>query len=117
MLRKGAISAKKDEKVIIPVNMRDGILLGEGLGNSEWNCSAPHGSGRIMKREDVKNHFTVSAFKSSMKGIYSSCIGKDTLDEAPFAYRSLDEITEAIGETVTINKKIMPVYNFKAGGE
>ena len=89
MLRKGAISAKAGEKVIIPINMRDGILLGTGLGNAEWNCSAPHGSGRIMKREEVKNHFTVSSFKSEMKGIYSSCIGKDTLDEAPFAYRSL----------------------------
>ena len=101
VLRKGAISAKKGEKIIIPINMRDGIILGEGLGNNEWNCSAPHGSGRIMKREDVKTHFTVSSFKSSMKGIYSSCIGKETLDEAPFAYRALNEITEVIGETVT----------------
>ena len=115
MLRKGAISAKAGEKVIIPINMRDGILLGTGLGNAEWNCSAPHGSGRIMKREEVKNHFTVSSFKSEMKGIYSSCIGKDTLDEAPFAYRSLKDITDVIGETVTINRVIRPVYNFKAG--
>ncbi len=117
VLRKGAISAKKGENVIIPINMRDGILLGTGLGNKEWNCSAPHGSGRIMKREDVKNNFTVSSFKSSMKGIYSSCIGKDTLDEAPFAYRPLDDIADAIGETVTINNIIRPVYNFKAGEE
>lgn len=116
MLRKGAISAKAGEKVIIPINMRDGILLGTGLGNAEWNCSAPHGSGRIMKREEVKNHFTVSSFKSEMKGIYSSCIGKDTLDEAPFAYRSLGDITDVIGETVTIDRIIRPVYNFKAGG-
>ena len=115
MLRKGAISAKAGEKVIIPITMRDGILLGTGLGNAEWNCSAPHGSGRIMKREEVKNHFTVSSFKSEMKGIYSSCIGKDTLDEAPFAYRSLKDITDVIGETVTINRVIRPVYNFKAG--
>lgn len=115
MLRKGAISAKAGEKVIIPINMRNGILLGTGLGNAEWNCSAPHGSGRIMKREEVKNHFTVSSFKSEMKGIYSSCIGKDTLDEAPFAYRSLKDITDVIGETVTINRVIRPVYNFKAG--
>ena len=117
MLRKGAISAKKDEQVIIPINMRDGIILGTGLGNTEWNCSAPHGSGRIMKREDVKNNFTVSAFKTEMKGIYSSCIGKDTLDEAPFAYRPIDEIAEVISDTVTINKIIRPVYNFKAGGQ
>ena len=115
MLRKGAISAKAGEKVIIPINMRDGILLGTGLGNTDWNCSAPHGAGRILKREDVKNHYTVSSFKSAMKGIYTSCIGKDTLDEAPFAYRSMDEITEVIRDTVTINKIIRPVYNFKAG--
>lgn len=117
MLRKGAISAKKGEKVIIPINMRDGILLGTGLGNAEWNCSAPHGSGRIMKREDVKNSFTVSSFKKEMKGIYSSCIGSDTLDEAPFAYRALEEIMEVIGDTVVIDRIIRPVYNFKAGGK
>lgn len=117
ILRKGAISAKKDEQVIIPINMRDGIILGTGLGNVDWNCSAPHGSGRIMKREDVKNNFTVSAFKSEMKGIYSSCIGKDTLDEAPFAYRPINEIAEVISDTVTINKIIRPVYNFKASGQ
>ncbi len=117
LLRKGAISAKSGEKVIIPIHMRDGILLGTGLGNTDWNCSAPHGSGRILKREDVKNHFTVSAFKTEMKGIYSSCIGKETLDEAPFAYRSIDEIAEVISDTVTIDKIIRPVYNFKAGNE
>lgn len=117
MLRKGAISAKTGENVIIPINMRDGIILGTGHGNIEWNCSAPHGSGRIMKREDVKNNFTVSSFKSEMKGIYSSCIGKDTLDEAPFAYRSINDIVNAISDTVTINKIIKPVYNFKAGSE
>lgn len=117
MLRKGAISAKADEQVIIPINMRDGIILGTGLGNTDWNCSAPHGSGRIIKREDVKNNFTVSSFKSEMKGIYSTCIRKDTLDEAPFAYRSISDIANAISDTVTINKIIKPVYNFKAGSE
>lgn len=117
MLRKGAISAKKNEKVIIPINMRDGIILGTGLGNTDWNCSAPHGSGRIIKREDIKNHFTVSSFKSEMKGIYSSCINRDTLDEAPFAYRAIDEIADVIGDTVTIDKIIKPVYNFKAGSD
>jgi len=114
ILRKGAISAQVDEKVIIPINMRDGIILGTGLGNEEWNYSAPHGAGRIMKREDVKTKFTVSSYKSSMKGIYSSCIGKDTLDEAPFAYRGLDEIKEAVTDTVRIDKIIRPIYNFKA---
>lgn len=117
MLRKGAISAKSGEKVIIPINMRDGIILGTGLGNADWNCSAPHGSGRILKREDVKNHFTVSSFRSEMKGIYTSCINKDTLDEAPFAYRSLRDITDVIGDTVMINQILKPIYNFKAGGK
>jgi RNA-splicing ligase RtcB len=116
MLRKGAISAKANEKVIIPINMRDGIILGTGLGNTDWNCSAPHGAGRIMKREDVSKQFTVSSFKSEMKGIYSSCISKDTLDEAPFAYRNIEEIKEVISDTVAIDKIIHPVYNFKAGG-
>ena len=115
LLRKGAISAKQGESVIIPINMRDGILLGTGLGNEEWNFSAPHGAGRILKREEVKNKFTVSAFKSEMKGIYTTCIGKDTLDEAPFAYRGLDDIAEAIHETVHIDQIIRPIYNFKAG--
>ena len=117
LLRKGAISAKENENVIIPINMRDGVILGNGLGNEEWNCSAPHGSGRIMKRKDIKSHFTVSSFKSEMKGIYSSCISKDTLDEAPFAYRALDDIAEVIKDTVTITKIIKPIYNYKAGGD
>ena len=115
ILRKGAISAKENEDVIIPINMKDGIILGKGLGNKGWNFSAPHGSGRIMKREDIKKNFTVSSYKSEMKGIYSSCIGKDTLDEAPFAYRNINDITEVIGETVRIEKIITPIYNFKAG--
>ena len=117
ILRKGAISAKDGEKVIIPINMRDGIILGTGLGNIEWNLSAPHGSGRILKREDIKSNYTLSAYKAEMKGIYSNCINKDTLDEAPFAYRAIDEIAEVIKDTVTIDKIIKPVYNFKAGGD
>lgn len=116
VIRKGAISSKSGEPVIIPINMRDGIILGTGLGNKDWNCSAPHGAGRILRREDVKNHYTLSIFKREMKGIYSSCIGKDTLDEAPFAYRNLEEIADAIHDTVTITNIITPVYNFKAGG-
>ncbi len=117
ILRKGAISAKKDEPVIIPINMRDGIILGKGLGNVDWNCSAPHGAGRLMKREDVKANYTVSSFKSEMKGIYSTCIGKETLDEAPFAYRGIDEILEVIGDTVKVEKVIRPVYSFKGGNK
>ncbi|MBE5957916.1 MAG: RtcB family protein [Lachnospiraceae bacterium] len=115
ILRKGAISAKKDEKVIIPINMRDGVILGIGLGNDEWNQSAPHGAGRIMNRSDVKSHFTVSAYKKEMKGIYSSCIGSATLDEAPFAYRNIDDIANAIKDTVHITDILTPIYNFKGG--
>lgn len=117
VLRKGAISAKKNQKVIIPINMKDGVILGKGKGNPEWNYSAPHGAGRVMKREDVKKSFTVSNFKASMKGIFSSCINAGTLDEAPFAYRGVDEIKNAIEPTVEISEILKPVYNFKAGGE
>lgn len=115
ILRKGAVSAGNGEKVIIPANMKEGIILGIGKGNAEWNCSAPHGSGRRLKREDVKNKYTVSDFKREMKGIYSSCIGADTLDEAPFAYRSINEIAEQIRDTVEITDILKPVYNYKAG--
>ena len=115
MLRKGAISAKPREKVVIPINMKDGILIGEGLGNMDWNCSAPHGSGRIASREDIRKTHTVSEFRSAMKGIYSTCIGPGTLDEAPFAYRSIDHIRDAIKETVRVDKIIRPVYSFKGG--
>ena len=115
ILRKGAISAKAGEPVIIPINMRDGIILGTGLGNDEWNQSAPHGAGRILKREDVRKSYTVSTYKKEMKGIYSTCINKDTLDEAPFAYRRSEEIIDAIGTTVKVDKIIKPIYNFKAG--
>lgn len=115
MLRKGAVAAEKGTRVIIPANMRDGVILGIGLGNEDWNRSAPHGSGRRLKREDVKSWYTVSDFKKNMKGIYSSCVGADTLDEAPFAYRSITEIAEQIKDTVRITEILKPVYNYKAG--
>ncbi|MDE7354420.1 MAG: RtcB family protein [Acetatifactor sp.] len=115
MLRKGAIAAGKGDRVIIPANMRDGVILGIGLGNADWNSSAPHGSGRRLKREDVKDRYTVSDFKKEMKGIYSSCVGADTLDEAPFAYRSIEEIAGQIRDTVRITDILKPVYNYKAG--
>lgn len=115
ILHKGSISARNEEKVIIPANMRDGVILGIGQGNAQWNYSAPHGSGRKLKREDVKNQYTVSEFKKEMKGIYSSCVGADTLDEAPFAYRSMAEIAEQIKDTVEVTEILKPVYNFKAG--
>lgn len=117
VLRKGAIAAEKGARVIIPANMRDGMILGMGLGNEDWNCSAPHGSGRRLKREDVKSQYTVSDFKKEMKGIYSSCVGAGTLDEAPFAYRSITEIAEQIGDTVQITEILRPVYNYKAGSK
>ncbi|MCQ2483683.1 MAG: RtcB family protein [Clostridia bacterium] len=115
LLRKGSVSARLNEKVVIPINMKDGIILGRGLGNSEWNFSAPHGSGRIIKRTEVQNSHTVSEFKATMQGIYSSSIGKGTLDEAPFAYRGINDIIDVIGDTVQTDKIIRPVYNFKAG--
>lgn len=115
ILRKGAISAREGQPVIIPVNMRDGVIIGTGKGNMEWNESAPHGSGRKYKRDDVKNYFTVSAFKSEMKGIYSSCIGAGTLDEAPFAYRDMGSILDNIKDTVEVSEILKPLYNYKAG--
>lgn len=115
ILRKGAISAKEGELVIIPINMRDGVIIGRGKGNVDWNYSAPHGAGRILKRTEVKNNHTLSEFKAVMKGIYSTSITKDTLDESPFAYRGLEDIVEAIASTVEIEKVLRPVYNFKAG--
>ena len=115
IIRKGAISAAKGEPVIIPINMKDGVIIGVGLGNDDWNQSAPHGAGRIMRRSEVKNNFTVSEFKKTMKGIYSSCIGEETLDEAPFVYRGIEDIKEALSETVEIIRVLHPIYNFKAG--
>ena len=116
-LHKGSISARNGEKVIIPANMRDGIILGIGKGNAEWNYSAPHGTGRKLRRTDVKIQYTVSDFKKEMKGIYSSCVSSETLDEAPFAYRTITEIAEQIKDTVEITEILKPVYNFKAGSK
>lgn len=115
ILRKGAISARAGEMVVIPINMRDGVVLGMGKGNADWNQSAPHGAGRRMKREDVKNSYTVAQFKKEMAGIYCSVIGPDTLDEAPFAYRDIAHITGEIGETVEITRLLKTIYNFKGG--
>lgn len=117
ILRKGAVSAKCGEKLLIPLNMRDGSLICTGLGNEEWNQSAPHGAGRLMSRAEAKSHFTVSAFKKSMQGIFTTSIGADTLDECPMAYKDISAITEPIKDTATIEKIIKPLYNFKAGGE
>lgn len=112
ILRKGAIAA--DTRCIIPINMRDGVIIGMGKNNPDWNHSAPHGAGRICSRTQAKERFTLTEFKKSMEGIYSTSVHKRTLDEAPFAYRALDDIKEAIHETVTVEQILKPVYNFKA---
>lgn len=117
ILRKGAISAQAGEVVIIPMNMRDGCLIGVGKGNPDWNYSAPHGAGRLLSRQDARSAFTLSQYKKEMQGIYSSSISRDTLDESPMAYKPMDDILSKIGETVEITQRITPVYNFKAGDE
>ena len=116
IIHKGSISARKNQFVIIPINMRDGIIIGKGKGNADWNYSAPHGSGRIYKRTDVRKHATLTMFKESMKGIYSPSIAQNTLDESPFAYRAIDLIKDAIEENVEIINILKPVYNYKNGG-
>ena len=117
ILRKGAVSAMAGEKLIIPINMRDGSLLCTGKGNADWNESAPHGAGRLMSRAKAKAEFNVESFKESMEGIYTTSVGLDTLDECPMAYKPISAITENVGDTVSIDKIIKPVYNFKAGGD
>ncbi len=117
ILRKGAVSAKDGEKLLIPINMRDGSLICIGKGNADWNYSAPHGAGRLMSRRAAKDSFTVSEFKRQMKGIYTTSVNNNTLDECPMAYKSIDEIINNIKETADIVKIIKPIYNFKAGEE
>ncbi len=117
ILRKGAVSANKDEKLIIPINMRDGSLICVGKGNEDWNKSAPHGAGRLMSRSDAKESFTVSEFKKQMKGIYTSSVNKDTLDECPMAYKEMTDIVNNIKDTVEVVKIVKPIYNFKAGNK
>lgn len=114
ILRKGAVSAQKDEVLLIPINMRDGSLICKGLGNPDWNYSAPHGAGRLMSRREVKDTFTVSAYKKEMSGIYSSTINAETLDECPMAYKNMDDILSQVEPTVQVIKQIKPIYNFKA---
>ncbi|MDE5947115.1 MAG: RtcB family protein [Oscillospiraceae bacterium] len=117
ILRKGAVSAQKDEKLLIPINMRDGSLICTGKGNPDWNYSAPHGAGRIMGRSEAKRSFTVSEFKKQMKDIYTTSVNANTLDECPMAYKNIDDILENIGDTVEVNDIIKPIYNFKSGIE
>ena len=117
ILRKGAVSAKAGERLLIPINMRDGSLLCTGKGNDDWNQSAPHGAGRLMSRAAAKSSFTVSEFKKQMDGIYTTSVSKATLDECPMAYKGMEAILSNIGPTAEVEKIIRPVYNFKAGEE
>ena len=117
ILRKGSVSAQSGEKLIIPINMRDGSLICIGKGNPDWNFSAPHGAGRLMSRRAAKENFTVSEFKKQMDGIYTTSVGQQTLDECPMAYKDMSSIVENIGDTAQITDIIKPIYNFKAGDE
>lgn len=114
ILRKGAISAYKDEKILIPINMRDGSVLAMGKGNPDWNYSAPHGAGRLMSRTKAKESLSMEEYKNVMEGIYTTSVNEATLDEAPMAYKSLDDIIGVIKESVNIIDIMKPIYNFKA---
>ncbi len=117
IVRKGAISAKKGEKVIIPINMRDGCIIGVGKGNDDWNNSAPHGAGRVMSRAQAMKTIDLEEYKKSMEKIYTTSVTEETKDEAPFVYKSIEEILKHIVPTVEVIKIIKPVYNFKASEE
>ena len=114
ILRKGSVSAKAGEKLLIPINMRDGSLICIGKGNEEWNCSAPHGAGRLMSRKKAFNTLSMEQYREQMEGIYTTCVVPDTLDESPMAYKSMEEIIAQIEPTVRIVERVKPVYNFKA---
>ena len=114
ILRKGSVSAKAGEKLLIPINMRDGSLICSGKGNEDWNCSAPHGAGRLMSRKAAFNALSMEEFQKEMEGIYTTCVVPDTLDESPMAYKSMEEIVAQIGPTAEVIERIRPVYNFKA---
>lgn len=114
ILRKGAVNVQKGEKLLIPINMRDGSLICLGKGNEDWNCSAPHGAGRVMSRMKAKKELSMEEFKAEMSGIYSTTVTKETLDEAPMAYKTMDDIVANIGPTADILNVIKPIYNFKA---
>lgn len=114
ILRKGAVSAKNGEKLLIPINMRDGSLICIGKGNEEWNNSAPHGAGRLMSRSAAFEKLTMEEYEKQMEGIYTTCVNPATLDESPMAYKNMDDIVKNIEPTAKIIKAIKPIYNFKA---
>ena len=115
ILRKGAVSAQKGEKLLIPLNMRDGSLICVGKGNEDWNCSAPHGAGRLMSRKDARTNLDVDEYARQMDGIFTTCVGSRTLDEAPMAYKDGSMIERLIEPTADIIQHLKPVYNYKAG--
>jgi len=117
ILRKGAVSAKAHERLIIPINMRDGSIIATGKGNMDWNFSAPHGAGRLMGRGEAKRTLNMEDYKNSMDGIYTTSVNLSTLDEAPMAYKNMDEIIENTKDTITVDKIIKPVYNYKDSGD
>lgn len=114
IVRKGAVSAQAGERLLIPINMRDGCIIAVGKGNEDWNCSAPHGAGRILSRSAAKESVSLEQYQASMQGIYTTSVGRDTLDESPMVYKPMDEILENIKDTVDVERIIKPVYNFKA---
>lgn len=117
ILRKGAVSAKAGERLIIPLNMRDGCLLCVGKGNPEWNQSAPHGAGRLMSRAETRQRYTLSQYKKEIKNVYTTSVSRETLDESPMAYKPMESILAQIGPTAEVTERLTPVYNFKAGEE
>jgi RNA-splicing ligase RtcB len=114
VIRKGAVSAKSGQQLLIPLNMADGTLVCTGKGNEDWNCSAPHGAGRLMSRNAAKKTLSMDDFENSMKHVWSTCIKQSTIDEAPMAYKNADFIKSNIGDVVTIDHHLKPIYNFKA---
>lgn len=117
ILRKGAIAAHAGEKVLIPINMRDGSVIATGKGNPEWNYSAPHGAGRVMSRAAARASVNLEEYRKSMEGIYTTSVNKNTIDEAPMVYKSLEDIIGVISESVDIVDIMKPVYNFKAADD
>jgi RNA-splicing ligase RtcB len=114
ILRKGAISAHEGELVLIPINMRDGSVLATGKGNPDWNYSAPHGAGRIMSRSKARDVIEMDDYRKSMEGIYTTSVSTATLDEAPMAYKSLEDIIDVIEESVDVIEVLRPIFNYKA---
>lgn len=117
VLRKGAVAAYMGQKLLIPMNMRDGSLVCVGKGNEDWNCSAPHGAGRLMSRRSAKESISMDEYRKSMEGIFTTCVSRGTIDESPMSYKPMESIMSCIGETVDVVDVIKPIYNFKAGEE